>query len=74
MAILMSCDYIKANMLFKGNFVCTQILHYALFRPIALAMETKCCERENRQAYPLTLNMSTRVVIYQIHLNPRGQN
>jgi hypothetical protein len=61
-------------MLFKGNFVCTQILHNAPFRPIALVTETKCYVRENRQAYPLTVNISARVVIYQIYLNPRGQN
>jgi hypothetical protein len=53
MTNLISCHYIKTNMLFKRNYVYTQILHYAFFRRIALTKETKRCERGKRQAHPL---------------------
>jgi len=50
---LISCHYIKANMLFKRNCVYTQIVHYAFFRRIALTNKTKRCEHEKRQTRPL---------------------
>jgi len=53
MTNLISCHYIKTNMLFKRNCIYTQILHYAFFRRFELTKKTKRCERGKRQTGPL---------------------